>query len=100
MLEIDQNAVLKLNSNYSLSALESEKSKYWLFELNEGNIYRLNEVSYYMLSLLDGKITFANIIEAISNRYDGVSRDEIVQDSNKFFTQCLENGIIYKMEVD
>ena len=100
MLEIDESTIFKLNSNYSLSALGSEKSKHWLFELNEGNIYRLNEVSFYMLSLLDGRNTFAGIVKAVSNRYDGASKDEIIQDSNKFFIQCLENGIIYKMEVD
>jgi len=100
MLEIEDKAIFKLNSNYSLSALGSEKAKYWLFELIEGNIYRLNDVSYNMLSLLDGRTSFGGIVEAVVSQYEGATKEEIERDGKEFFAQCLSNGIIYQIEGD
>ncbi|HBX23301.1 MAG TPA: PqqD family protein [Desulfotomaculum sp.] len=100
MLEIENTTIFKLNSNYSLSALGSENAKFWLFELKEGNIYKLNDVSYSILSLLDGRTSFGSLIETVASQYDGVTKEEIVRDGKDFFTRCLNNGIIYLIKGD
>ena len=94
MLDIENKTVFKLNESFSLSSFESKKQKYWLFDLNEGNIYRLNTVSYLILSMLEGKTCFGDIISSVLSQFDDVNKEEIWRDGQEFLTQCLNNGII------
>ena len=98
MLEIKDDAVFKLHDDYSIMSMESNGSKYWLFELKQGNIYRLNDVSFSILSLLDGQTCFARVIESVESNYEQVNKVEIYIDAQEFLSLCLNKGIIYQLE--
>lgn len=63
--------VYKLSESYSLFKGEFNENKYFLFNIEDGTIYRLNEVSYDILSLFDGIRNVEKIIELFINLYQG-----------------------------
>lgn len=98
MLDIGNDTIFRLHSDFSLSSMESTNAKYWLFDLKEGNIYRLNEVSHFILSSLDGRTNFEDIIKLVAKDYEGASIDEIKDDGLELLTHCLNKGIIQQVE--
>jgi methyltransferase-like protein len=100
MLEIKLGSIYKLTSQYSLTGLEGDKPKYWLFDLKNGTIYRLNDISHYILSLLDGNNDVSSIMELILQQYEGSNKNEVFKDLQEFISICLKKGIIYQKEED
>ena len=65
------NKVYKLSDSYSLFKGEFNENKYYLFNIEDGTIYRLNEVSYDILVLFDGTRDIETIEEIFINQYQG-----------------------------
>ena len=64
MLEaIKDESVLKLSTKYCLSKLEANKDMFWLFNTENGDMYKMNETSFFTLSCFDG----FNSIKGIKN---------------------------------
>jgi len=66
---MEQN-IYKLSENYNLYREEFGEGKFFLFDLEEGSIFRLNEVSYTMLSFFDGKKNTGEIFSQLLETYD------------------------------
>ena len=66
-----ENKIYKLSNSYSLFKGEFNENKFFLFNIEDGTIYRLNEVSYDILSLFDGARDITNILNTVFNRYKG-----------------------------
>ncbi|MHB1664438.1 MAG: PqqD family protein [bacterium] len=59
--------IYKLSDNFSL---HNDENGYMLFDTGAGNIYKLNEVSFKILSLCDGNKTDKDIKDIILNLFD------------------------------
>ena len=85
--------IMSLEEGAALYGGEELSGKYWLFDTVSGRHFRLNEVGYYALSLLDGKRTVAGILDLCFSKYD-VSRDALEKDILGFLEHCLEKGVL------
>ncbi len=88
--------IYKLDEKFSL---RSDENGYMLFNTDAGDIYRLNEVSFNILSLCDGNKTDKEIkdiitglfdvsVEVFSNDFDNIMKDI----SSKHFVTCISSG--------
>lgn len=99
MLELKESSILKLNDNYVLYTLDIDQGMYWLFDIEEGTYFDLNEVSYFELSLFDGKTSYKDICEKVISKYIPIaigSKDThvITGDLKELLEKLHKKGII------
>lgn len=82
--------ILKLSENVSI---KQNGEDYMLFDNLNGNIYKINEVSYKILSLCDGKNTDDDIIKNIANGFNAV-QEEIAKDFNDLMRILLDKKYV------
>lgn len=87
------NKILTLSDEYCLYNNDLKVKKYYLFNIVEGSIFTLNEVSYDMLSLFDGKKTTEGIISDLQSIYD-VDKNELEEDFNKLLAKWIDKKIL------
>ena len=92
MLEIKQNGVLKLSKKYLLHKIYEEA--FWLFDLEDGDVFELNASSYFILSCFDGRTPFNLIRDRIVSKYDGADSQKIVSDLKEFVTKMIDGNIL------
>ena len=63
-------SLLKLSSDYALHKLEGSILAFHLFNINSGEIYKLNAVSFAFLEAFDGKRTVMDILESAIAHYN------------------------------
>ncbi len=78
--------IFKLSENISI---KKKGENYLLFDNLNGNIYKINEVSYKILSLCNGKNTEEDIIKNITSSFS-VAHEEAVKDFNVLMQNLLE----------
>jgi hypothetical protein len=96
VLEIRDNDVIAISEDYSLYSLDLKQIKYWLFNVKDGSNFRLNEVSYFILSRCDGQISVGQLKEELTNRYQRDS-ETIIGDFEEFIVGCLNRQIVKKV---
>ncbi len=90
MLEL--NNIYVLNPNIILRGINN---KYWALDTKSGSQFRLNQLSYDLLSFIDGKKTIKDIIEEQSKRYD-VEKEIFEKDATSFLEMALEKDFFTK----
>lgn len=93
MLEVDK--VLQLKEEFVLYKLEIDKGMFWLFNIENGDSFKLNEISYYILSLFDGEKSVGDIQKYLLDKYKNVNTKAIVKDFIEL-VQKMENENIFK----
>ncbi|MHB1661302.1 MAG: PqqD family protein [bacterium] len=83
--------ILKLSED---TGIKYDGENYMLFDNLTGNIYKLNELSYKILSLCDGKNTDEYIIFSITNDFE-VTLQEAKKDFNDLMQILLDKKYIY-----
>lgn len=96
MLEIRDNDVIAICEDYSLYSLDLKQTKYWLFNVKDGSNFKLNEVSYFILSRCDGQISVGQFKEELIKRYQRDS-ETIIGDFEEFIVGCLNRQIVRKV---
>jgi len=96
VLEIRDNDVIAISEDYSLYSLDLKQTKYWLFNVKDGSNFKLNEVSYFILSRCDGQISVGQLKEELTNRYQRDS-ETIIGDFEEFIVGCLNRQIVKKV---
>ncbi len=96
MLEIRDNDVIAISEDYSVYSLDLKPGKYWLFNVKDGSNFRLNEVSYFILSRCDGQISVGQLNEDLTKRYQRDS-ETIIGDFEEFIVCCLNRQIVKKV---
>ena len=86
--------VMKLADNQFLYRLDD--SLMWLFDIETGRHYKLNEPSYFVLSLFDGKRTIAEIRRLYVERYSrsGVAEAELLEDFKSLLDHLISDSVI------
>jgi hypothetical protein len=86
--------VYRLAGDYSLYRAEvGEGSQYFLFNIKDGTIYRLNEVSFTMLSLFDGNKGLTAVFDRLKNIYD-TDETKLHNDLNRMLTEWRTRDIL------
>lgn len=93
MLEIKDDEVVGLSEDYSLYSLDLKEKRYWLFNVKEGNNFKLNEASYFILSRCDGQTSVGELKKGLINRYQ-VDEEIIIKDIKEFIVNCLKRQIV------
>lgn len=87
-----------LSKLYNLYSESFKEDKYYLFNLEDGAILRLNKTAHDIIALFDGKRSKADILEKMMEKYDAPLA-EITKDIDNVINMCLEKGIITSREV-
>lgn len=85
--------IYRLSDDYSLYKTDFKEKKYYLFNVSDGTIYKLNDVSYDMLSQFDGRQTVGNVLKSLLNLYN-IQVQEIESDLNEKINQWLDKKIL------
>jgi len=96
MLEIDK--VLQLKGEFLTYKLEVGDGMFWLFNIETGDSFKLNETSYHMLSLLDGSKSIGEIQECILDEYPDSNPDVILKDFEELLEKMVKENIFNEKE--
>jgi len=91
MLEVDK--ALQLKEEFILYKLEVGKGMFWLFNIDNGDSFKLNETSYYMLSLFDGNRSIGEICKCILNKYPNSNPDVVLEDFEELIERMKKENI-------
>lgn len=91
MLEIDK--ILQLKKEYILYKLEVDEGMFWLFNIENGDSFKLNETSYYMLSLFNGKRSIGKIQKCILDEYPDSDANIVLNDFEELIKKMKKNNI-------
>lgn len=92
MLDIEKKYVLKDNI-----LLKSINDSFFALDTNIGTQYRLNRVSYDLLSSLDGRKKIIDVILYVASHYK-IEEDVFRKDSIEFFDMAISKKIITEGE--
>lgn len=95
MLDLIDNKGKKflLNSNM---VLRNVGNKYWVLDTKFGNQYKLNNISYDILSLFREEKSISDVLELIANEYS-VSTDRLFADSSSMLNFAIEKNVIQEV---
>ena len=96
MLEIKQNDTFVLAENIFLQKI-TEIEKYWVFNIDTGEHYSLNETSYWILEQIAENLPVKNILRDFLEDFD-VDEDQGKDDFQEIITGFLKEGIIERRE--
>ena len=91
MLEVDK--ALQLKEEFILYKLEVGKGMFWIFNIENGDSFKLNETSYYMLSLFDGNRSIGEICKCILNKYPNSNPDVVLKDFEELLERMKQENI-------
>lgn len=98
MLEIDQDNTFILAENIFLQKI-SELEKFWVFNIDTGEHYTLNETSYWILEQIVESLPIKNIFMNFLGNFD-VDENQGKDDFNEIVNNFLNEGIIKRRGKD
>jgi len=85
--------VFVLSDNFSLFEGDFNEKRFQLFNIESGTIFKLNEVSYDMLSLFDGGKCVQGVLDELKKLYN-VDHEELQNDLYKLVREWVEKRIL------
>lgn len=100
MLETREINSLKMKLNDNLFLYKLDDSLAWLFNIENGEHYKLNDSSHFILSLFDGKKTIGEIQEIYMQKYsnEGVEKPILLKDFNELLDHLENNHLLITLE--
>ncbi len=99
MLETNKinNERMKLVEDLFLYKLD--ESLAWLFNIENGEHYKLNDSSHFILSLFDGKKTIGEIQKIYINKYfkEGIEEPILLKDFNELLERMMRDNILISL---
>jgi len=96
MLEISQTDTFILSENIFLQKI-TELEKYWVFNIDTGEHYTLNETSYWILEQIAENLPANNIFKNFLGNFD-VDENQGKDDFREIMNGFLTEGIINRAE--
>ena len=88
------NKKLVLSEEWNLQKVDlGDSVKYYLLNVKNGDVYKLNDTSYTFLSLFDGSLTCEEVVEQLIQIYD-VDREELKKDFEEMISIWLKQKIL------
>jgi len=94
MLEIKQNDTFVLAENIFLQKI-SELGKYWVFNIDTGDHFTLNETSYWILEQIAERLSVKSILMNFLGKFD-VDENQGKDDFSEIVDNFIKEGIIKK----
>jgi hypothetical protein len=88
-----ENNIYKLSENWNLHKEDLKEKKYYLFNIKDGDIIKLNEVSFEILKNVDEIKTLRDIHTIIFNKYL-VDSDILWKDIFSLVEKCIKEKIL------
>ncbi len=85
--------VYELSDDWNLHKEDLDIKKFYLFNISDGTIVKLNEVSYDFLSLINGEKSLDNIGDEIHKAYK-VEKQQLEKDLNELIQECVKRKIL------
>ena len=98
MLELEQNNTFVLAENIYLQKI-AELGKYWVFNIDTGEHYSLNETSYWILEQIAESLPIGSILMSFINTFE-VAENQGKNDLTEIVDSFLKEGIIQRREKD
>lgn len=87
---------VKLSSSIIIDCDEETNKKY-LMNIENGSIYNLNDVAFFIVDSIKNEKTVDECIEElITLTNNQVLREQIIEDTNKYIDELLLAGIVYE----
>ena len=96
MLEVDK--VLQLKKEFVPYKLEAGEGMFWLFNIETGDSFKLNESSYHMLALFDGSKNIGEIRKCIVDKYPDSNPDVILKDFEELIERMEKENVFTRKE--
>ena len=89
---------MRLKDNLFLYKLDDSLA--WLFDIEKGDHYKLNDSSHYILSLFDGKRTVGDIQKIYIDKYanEGIAEPILLKDFNELLDYLMRNNVLNTFE--
>lgn len=87
---LDEGMIFKLNESVAVRGLGE---KCWAFDTASGKQYRLNELSYDILSMLDGEKDICSITDILLKQYN-VDREILLSDILMFMEKAIDKKLV------
>lgn len=94
---VTSKSVLRLRDGLALYGGDSTGNKYWLFDTVTGRHFRINQVGYTALSLLDGIRSVNQVIKECADLYK-IDVDAVSSDINEFLSGCLQTDLLREQQ--
>ena len=91
MLEVDK--ILQLKEEFILYKLDVDKGMFWLFNIENGDSFKLNEISYYILSLFDRNRSIEKIKKCILDKNPDIDSNTILKDFEELIIKFQKQNI-------
>lgn len=96
MLEVKATDLLVLPQNIFLQKIV-ELGKYWVFNIDSGEHYALNETAYWVIEMIAEDLPLQSVLQDFLSSFD-VDEDEGKSDFNDIIQNFLNEGIIQRRE--
>jgi hypothetical protein len=94
VLETRESEVWRIGEQYVLYKLDVSDGMFWLFDIQAGACFKLNETSYFILSCFDGKAPLSEVHKRILTEYAGEDSEVITGDFDWLFNTLKRRGIL------
>lgn len=94
MLEIKDDTVIKIKGNIFLQKID-ELEKYWVFDIDSGDYYTLNETSYWVLEQIQEPRSTEEVLKLFTSNYgidEQKARKDFIEIINQFYLNNLIEG--------
>ncbi|OGH07765.1 MAG: hypothetical protein A2W22_02715 [Candidatus Levybacteria bacterium RBG_16_35_11] len=96
MLEINEDNIFTLADDIFLQKIE-ELGKYWVFNIESGEHYSLNETSHWILEQIAANLPMKSILRNFIDTYD-VDKSQAKDDLDETINKFLEEKFIKRRE--
>ena len=96
MLEMNNDNIFVLADDFFLQKID-ELGKYWVFNIDTGEHYSLNETSYWILEQIAKELPVKDIFKKFVNNFD-VEESQGKNDFRQIMKGFLAEGIINRAE--
>ena len=94
MLENWESEIWRITERYVLYKLDVDDGMFWLFDVEEGTCFNLNETSYFMLSCFEEDKSISEVLNKIACVYENEDAEVIRKDFNEFFEDLKDRKIL------
>ena len=100
MLETNKINSVRMELNDNLFLYKLDDSLAWLFNIENGEHYKLNDSSHFILALFDGKKTVDEIKKIYIKKYanEDVAEPILLKDFNELFDRLMRNNLLSSLK--
>jgi len=90
---MDKRTIYKLADDWNLHKEELKEKKFYLFNVKDGDIIKLNEVSFDILRNMNGEKSLEEIVKTMREMYN-VDENILWNDILMLITKCMKKNVL------